>query len=146
MTHFQAYLLTRLDPFQDLFISIITITILLIIANIIVQIVCLVGTTDSYGDCEKEWKDRSKKSFSYFKLTMPFLLTMLALKSLIPSTKEAAFIYIAPAIVNNQDIQKTIKKVPELSGLGLEYLGEILKQQIDETKGEVINEVKKSIK
>ena len=45
-----------------------------------------------------------------------------------------AFIYIAPAIVNNKDVQKTIQKIPEFSGLGLEYINELLKTKIDEIK------------
>ena len=42
-----------------------------------------------------------------------------------------AFIYIAPAIVNNKDIQETFKQMPELTNLGLEYLKETLKEKID---------------
>ena len=134
MTHFQAYLLTRLDSFQHLLQGLAEIAIILLVVNGIAQITSFLVTDDTY------------KVPSYFKITVPLLIVILVIKSLIPTTKEAAFIYVAPAIVNNQDIQKTIKKLPELSGLGLEYLGEILKQEIKETKVEVINEVKKSIK
>lgn len=138
MTYFQAYLLTRLDSFQHLLQGLSGVATILIVVNGVALISLLViDDTD---------KSIFYKVASYFKITVPLFIVILVIKSLIPTTKEAAFIYVAPAIVNNQDIQKTIKKLPELSGLGLEYLGEILKQEIKETKVEVINEVKKSIK
>tara|TARA_R110000868_G_scaffold85668_2_gene240819 strand:- start:591 stop:1007 length:417 start_codon:yes stop_codon:yes gene_type:complete len=138
MTYFQAYLLTRLDAFQHLFGTLEQAAILLIVVNGVAQIISLAIAMMA--------QEEEKKVASYFKITIPLFIVILVIKSLIPTTKEAAFIYVAPAIVNNKNIQKTIKKLPELSGLGLEYLGEILKQEIKETKGEVINEVKKSIK
>ena len=146
MTYFQAYLLTRLDPFLALFSGLATIVLILIIINFIAQLMALVMRVESYGEAATKNNSLCKKVASYFKITVPLFIVILTIKSLIPTTKEAAFIYVAPAIVNNQDLQKTIKKLPELSGLGLEYLGEILKQEIKDAKGEVINEVKKSIK
>lgn len=147
MTHFQAYLLTRLDSFQHLLEGFLGIVMALIVVNGAVQIVSFLRYNFA---CDEEEENKAsifcKKVASYFKITVPLLIIAMVIKSLVPTTKEAAFIYVAPAIVNNQDIQKTIKKLPELSGLGLEYLGEILKQEIKETKSEVINEVKKSIK
>jgi len=144
MTHFQAYLLTRLDSLQYLFQQFASITMVLVVANLIAQVLFLVWC---YTEADKSKVNLFRKKIaSYFKITVPLAIATLVIHSLIPTTKEAAFIYIAPAIVNNQDIQKTINKLPELSGLGLEYLGEILKQEIKETKGEMINEVKKSIK
>jgi len=140
MTHFQAYLLTRLDSFQHLLQGLAGVAIILIVVNGIAQIISFLVADDTND------KSIFYKVASYWKITVPLFIVILVIKSLIPTTKEAAFIYVAPAIVNNQDIQKTIKKLPELSGLGLEYLGEILKQEIKETKSEVINEVKKSIK
>ena len=146
MTYFQAYLLTRLDSFQHLLGAIQVVAGILIFVNIVAQIICLVWIYEEEEEEEEEKNKASifcKKVSSYFKITIPLFIVILVIKSLIPTTKEAAFIYVAPAIVNNQDIQKTIKKLPELSGLGLEYLGEVLKEEIKEAKGEVINEVKK---
>ena len=121
MTYFQAYLLTRLDAFGNLFRAGILIGIL----------VCFISLCISMEKCKWE-KNLTLKGMLIFAL---FAL----LKTLTPTTKEAAFIYIAPAIVNNQDVQKTIKKIPELSGLGLEYLGEVLKEKAKE-------EIKQQIK
>ena len=146
MTYFQAYLLTRLDPFLALFSGLATIALIIIIINFIAQLIALAMRGESCGEPETTKNNLlCKKVASYFKITVPLFIVILTIKSLIPTTKEAAFIYVAPAIVNNQDLQKTITKLPELSGLGLEYLGEILKQEIKDVKGEVVNEVKKSI-
>jgi hypothetical protein len=48
---------------------------------------------------------------------------------IIPSQKEIAFIYIAPKLINNVDLQNVIKQIPEVANLGLGYLVDILKQQ-----------------
>ena len=85
-----------------------------------------------------------KKTILFF--IIPVVCLSCLLKTLIPTTKEMAFIYIAPAIVNNKDVQKTIQKIPELSGLGLEYLTETLKGEINEVKGEVKEVVKDTAK
>ena len=55
-----------------------------------------------------------------------FLITVL------PTTKQAAVIYILPNIVNNEDLQETIKQMPELSNLGLQHLKELLSNEIKE--------------
>ena len=70
----------------------------------------------------------------FFLLIIPLYCLSFIIATLIPTSKEMAFIYIAPAIVNNTDVQKTIQKIPELSGLGLEYINELLKTKIEEIK------------
>ncbi len=147
MTYFDAYLLTRLDSFKELFEVFVFSAILIVGINFITQLICVANHGFAFSkEDEGVWTTRAKKVFSYFKFTIPFLVIVLIFKSLIPTTKEAAFIYIAPAIVNNQDVRKTIKKLPELSGLGLEYLGEILKQEIKDTKQEAASTAKSTIK
>lgn len=122
MTYFEAYLFTRLD-------SLLTLSFALIITGTIMSALFTII-----------WKAGEEESAKPFTIVGYVLLTIgLIINLITPTTKEAAFIYIAPAIVNNQDVQKTIKQLPELSGLGLEYLGEILKEEIKETKKEVIN-------
>lgn len=135
MTYFEAYLLTRLDSFGHFFCILFGISIIFFGIS---GIIWAVG--------EGEWEDSKKKEARKRWLpVVKYLLIVTAVSgfifSLIPTTKEAAFIYLAPAIVNNKDIQKTIKKIPELSGLGLEYLGEILKSEIYESKKEIIKKV-----
>ena len=128
MTYFQAYLLTRLDSFNGLFVGGIMLGVLIL----------TLSTCPLFSEGEKYKKYQTKLVASGFCFLMIFSL----LKALIPTTKEAAFIYIAPAIINNQDVQKTIKKLPELSGLGLEYLSEILKEEVRDTKQEINKQIK----
>lgn len=129
MTYFQAYLLTRLDALQDLGVFLIT------FAGMGAILLTLLWKIS-----EEKWA----KPFAITAYVLLFLGIIIGIGT--PTTKEAAFIYIAPAIVNNQDVQKTIEKLPELSGLGLEYLSEILKQEIKDTKKEAVEAVKTTIK
>lgn len=92
-----------------------------------------------------DFMESTKKFKSNFIISLCIITLGMIGKIFTPTIKEAAFIYIAPAIVNNQDIQKTIQKIPELSSLGLGYLGEIFKQEIKDAKGEVKEGVKKVI-
>lgn len=132
MTYFQAYVLTRLDGLLDLFSTFEVISGIFLVLCGFFCFVSVIAESDWEG-----FKPGRKKAIYIAKCLIGCFIICSFLKALTPTTKEAAFIYIAPAIVNNQDIQKTIKKVPELSGLGLEYLGEVLRQEIKDAKKEV---------
>lgn len=127
MTHFEAYLLTRLDVLNGIGIS-------LLILSAIMAVISLASYTDANASWSSEKTKR--KSMPLFikraKWFGTFALLGVMLVTLIPTTKEMAFIYIAPAIVNNQDMQDTVKKLPSISKLGLEYVEEILKSEIKE--------------
>ena len=146
MTYLEAYILTRLDPFKNLFSSASGwLMSLLIIFGIIYAISWIVIAIEQLQNTEVNKINKIiKKTIHFFIITVVCLSCLL--KTLIPTTKEMAFIYIAPAIVNNKDVQKTIQKIPELSGLGLEYLTETLKGEINEVKGEVKEVVKDTAK
>ena len=153
MTYLEAYILTRLDPFKSLFSSLsIYLGVLLLIFCIVYAISWLVIAIESEGETITQEFFESvnrinkiiKKTILFF--IVPIFCVVSLVKNLIPTTKEMAFIYIAPAIVNNKDVQKTIQKIPELSGLGLEYLTETLKGEINEVKGEVKEVVKDTAK
>lgn len=134
MTYFEAYILTRLDPLKNLFLSLSSkgIGFLIILFTILFTIFLLtVGSSDL--EEEQQRKIRKIKNIFFF-LIIPVYCLSFIIATLIPTSKEMAFIYIAPAIVNNKDVQKTIQKIPELSGLGLEYINELLKTKIEEIK------------
>ena len=146
MTYLEAYILTRLDPLKSLFSSASAgLTTLLIIFGIIYAISWIVIAIEQLQNTEVNKINKIIKKTILF-LIIPVACLSCLLKTLIPTTKEMAFIYIAPAIVNNKDVQKTIQKIPELSGLGLEYLTETLKGEINEVKGEVKEVVKDTAK
>lgn len=135
MTHFEAYLLTRLDSVTGFlnFLSVICVGFLFIAG--ISYIFQATDRSRFNSEKENEHLDNIKsKSTHLIKYALPSLIVIVFLNSLIPNTKEAAFIYIAPKIVNNQDLQESLEKIPELSKLGLEYLSETLKKEIKENK------------
>ena len=145
MTYLEAYILTRLDPLKSLFSSASAgLTTLLIIFFIVFGFSWLINTVEDLGERGDTIVKNLKKILLF--LIVPIFCVVSLVKNLIPTTKEMAFIYIAPAIVNNKDVQKTIQKIPELSGLGLEYLTETLKGEINEVKGEVKEVVKDTAK
>ena len=134
MTYFEAYILTRLDPLKSLFLSLSNqgIGVLIILFTIFFTIFLL---TVSLKDLKEEQQRKIRKIKNiFFFLIIPLYCLSFIIATLIPTSKEMAFIYTAPAIVNNKDVQKTIQKIPELSGLGLEYINELLKTKIEEIK------------
>ena len=145
MTYFEAYILTRLDPFKNLFSGLsIYLGVLLLIFCIAFGLSWIINNAGQLGERGDTIVKNLKKILLF--LIVPAVCLSCLLKTLIPTTKEMAFIYIAPAIVNNKDVQKTIQKIPELSGLGLEYLTETLKGEINEVKSEVKEVVKDTAK
>lgn len=53
-------------------------------------------------------------------------LTCLLLVTFIPSSRQAAFIYIAPKILEDDNFRETFKNFPEIVRLGTEYLKQTL--------------------
>lgn len=60
---------------------------------------------------------------------------ILLLNTLLPNTKQAAFIFIAPKIIENKDVQATVSNIPELTQLGTEFLKQKLKGALENGKG-----------
>lgn len=52
----------------------------------------------------------------------------------VPSTKQAAVMYVVPAIANNKNMQQVIKDVPELLELSTDWLKETIKTKRKNTK------------
>ena len=123
MTYFQAYLLTRLDSLNTLFVLIGVLTLF-------GSAIILLGFIDTHSDeKEKKYQQFIKR---VWKITLPICLVSFLFASLTPNTKEAAFIYIAPKVINNADLQESVKKLPELTNLGLEYLNDLLEKETNE--------------
>lgn len=53
-------------------------------------------------------------------------LTCLLLSTFIPSSRQAAFIYMAPKILEDDNFRETFKNFPEIVRLGTEYLKQTL--------------------
>lgn len=81
------------------------------------------------------FEDGLKEKFNKpIKILYPVWLFFILLWAAIPTTKEAAFIWIAPQIVENGAVKETVKNIPELTRLGTEYLKNVLKEKVEAQK------------
>lgn len=135
MSYFGIYLLTKLDSFKSLFNAIsAACCIALVISTAASLIYSLVKSDEYYGDKDKTLFDHLKLAVQGFKLKFIIISTLvvMSINALIPSTKQAAFIYIAPQIIENGAVKDTIKNIPELAKLGTDYLKELLQEKVNE--------------
>ncbi len=106
MNMMTMYMLTRLDPLCMFFAI-----------ACIVSSICVIGSVVLAGP--DRWKEfRRAIKYSVIALVISTCGTIL-----VPSTKEMAAIIIVPKIANSTAVQKD---VPELYGLGVEWLKEKL--------------------
>lgn len=54
----------------------------------------------------------------------------LSLAVFLPSSKGIAFIYVAPKLIENNNVKETFANIPELAKLGTDYLKELLKEKV----------------
>ena len=128
MNYFGMYLLAKLDCWQNGTQNFGV--ILLVIASILTIFTLIVGGIELYSDGGESVKNLAK----IFKLKMIFIVSaiLLGISMVLPTTRQAAFIYVAPQIIENGAVKDTIKNIPELTKLGTDYLKELLKEKIDE--------------
>ena len=55
----------------------------------------------------------------------------LSLAVFLPSSKGIAFIYVAPKLIENNNVKETFANIPELAKLGTDYLKELLKEKVN---------------
>lgn len=137
MMYFGMYLLTKLDSFKSLLCTISTACcIALVISTAATLIYSLVKSDSYYGDKDKTLFDHLKLAIQGFKLKFIVISTLvvMSINTLIPSTKQAAFIWIAPQIIENGAVKDTVKNIPELTKLGTDYLKELLKEKVENVK------------
>jgi len=127
---FWYYLLTKLDDFN------VTASIVCVVSAILWVVSFFLSREDPddwYGENYKREAAKKRRigQSMYGKCRLLTIITLLWL-ALVPSTKQAAFIWIAPQIVENGAVKDTVKNIPELTKLGTEYLKELLKEKVDE--------------
>lgn len=121
MTYLGMYLMLLLDGFNTA--TSIVATACLIWAGIVYVIT-------STENCDTEVRNECIKEL-YADLSLKIGIISMLLAVFVPTTKQAALIYIAPKIVNNE----VIENVPEITKLGTEYLKELLKEKTNDIKG-----------
>lgn len=124
------YILTKLDSWNRFTGGVgITLLIVTIIASIILAAIV---------DCNKGYDENFIKVYVDYAKVLRFktlfivAVSLMMLAQLLPTTKQAAFIYIAPQIIENGAVKDTVKNIPELTKLGTDYLKELLKEKINE--------------
>ena len=130
MNYLGMYILTKLDSWHCFTgcYGIVT-----IIAAGIMLIGSIIGCSDCYGD----FTESLKKLIKSLHINTVFIsgVVLLVFSQLLPTTKQAAFIYIAPQLIENGAVKDTVKNIPELTKLGTDYLKELLKEKVNDIKG-----------
>lgn len=122
---FWYYLLVKLDDFN------MAAGIVMCLSGFITALLSLHTVIEScniYSNFEKEIAVKIK----ILKFSIPVFIISLLFTTFVPSTKQAAFIWIAPQIVENGAVKDTVKNIPELTKLGTEYLKELLKEKVND--------------
>lgn len=130
MTYFQAYLFSFMDDISKVFAAII-------IGILIGTILRIIRRCTIYSHLSEQ-KDSDKKecdedNLQTFKKGLIIVVTLMIIANIIPSQKQVAFIYIAPKIVNNTELQESLKRLPNITTLGLKYLEDVLEGEINES-------------
>lgn len=127
MNYLGMYILTKLDSWHS-FTGCYGI-VMLVAAGII-----LIGSIIGCSNCYDDFTGSLKKLINSLHIKSVFIsgIVLLVFSQLLPTTKQAAFIYIAPQIIENGAVKDTVKNIPELTKLGTDYLKELLKEKINE--------------
>ena len=128
MEYFMMYLLTQLDSFK---MSLLIFSIISAVAICGIIFICAISASDCYNNFKESFQEYVK--MCRLKLFIVLFCVFYSVCVLMPSTKQAAFIYIAPQIIANGDVKDSIKTIPELAKLGTEYLKTVLKDKIEES-------------
>lgn len=67
------------------------------------------------------------------KVCIAILAVSLTFTILLPSSKGIAFIYVAPKLIENNNVKETFANIPELAKLGTDYLKELLKEKVNDS-------------
>lgn len=130
MNYLGMYILTKLDSWHSFTGSC---CVVLLVASGIMLLGCAIVCGELCGSFVENTKKLSETI--HVKTVFVSGVVLLVLSQLLPTTKQAAFIYIAPQIVENGAVKDTVKNIPELTKLGTDYLKELLKEKVNDIKG-----------
>lgn len=127
MNYLGIYLLTKLDSWQSFSWGL---GITFLIASALITLGCGLEADSHHGEKFERWKKYVKTL--RVKVLFSTSIALMVFAQLIPTTKQAAFIWVAPQIIENGAVKDTVKNIPELTKLGTEYLKELLKDKVEE--------------
>ena len=113
MTTFDVYLFTRLDG-------------LVVTAWLIFVLLCIVAIVMFIGWVGDDLREETIQK--YVPKLIISLIVSLLISIAIPTTKDAAIIYVLPKIVNNEDVQKLPSEIVQLARKKLAELMETGKE------------------
>ena len=128
-SEFALYMLTRCDSVNNILTILMVMFIVVCVVSSIFVLVCIGNHMDHINDGKTEfWIDNMKKSKKLRNISLFFAVLFMILQAATPTTKEMAFIYVVPKIVNSDAVQKEIpKEVRELYIMAKDFL----KQQME---------------
>lgn len=132
MSYLGMYILTKLDSWQSFTKGSGWV--------LMIGIGILVLTLAPLADCQKDYDEKFMDVFTRWvkacrlKTVLITAISLLVFSQLLPTTKQAAFIWIAPQIIENGAVKDTVKNIPELTKLGTDYLKELLKEKVENVK------------
>lgn len=128
------YLLTIVDDIKS--VSAI-LAFFAFIATVTTGIIRAVNIEESISDirynCWHVKKDtlRRKLYATLNKISITIFAVTLSLAIFLPTSKGIAFIYVAPKLIENDNVKETFANIPELAKLGTDYLKELLKEKVN---------------
>lgn len=131
ITEKDLYWLTRLDGIRDALHGVCFVFGILSVVVVWGWIAFYIGAVSEYSF--SEWYEGVKNKIKVFigisSLVLGlFTCTWIAIV-LVPSTKEAAFIYLTPKIVNSTFVQELPKDALDIKTLAMDYVKEKLKDK-----------------
>lgn len=125
---FGMYVLSMLDHWRE----ILGMFLFVATSALLVLTLTLLANADLCEEAGEKLRDYFAENIKVFKVKFLFKIWVgiLALYLLMPTTRQAAFIIIAPQIIENGEARGAIKNIPELAKLGTDYLKEVLRQRM----------------
>lgn len=131
------YLLTIVDSIIKVAV---TFSFLFGMATFVITLIHLLTIEDSIDNVKRRkyysFDEDSIRRKLYSKLRKTFTILFaifLSLAVFLPSPKGIAFIYVAPKLIENDNVKETFANIPELAKLGTDYLKELLKSSMKDT-------------
>lgn len=129
------YLLTIVDNFHGIMVAF---SIVFGMSLFIITLINLLQIEESIDNVKRRkcysFDENSIRRRLYSKLnkiSAILFAIFLSFAVFIPSSKGIAFIYVAPKLIENDNIKETFANIPELAKLGTDYLKELLKEKVN---------------
>lgn len=130
------YLLTIVDNLHGIMVAF---SIVFGAALFAMTIINFVHIVDNLDDIRRnrylQYNENSlrRKLFSKLnKISAILFAIFLSLVVFLPTSKGIAFIYVAPKLIENDNVKETFANIPELAKLGTDYLKELLKEKVND--------------